>query len=306
MKKLLLSLLVLACVAPAMAATITFGTPDTGTPGQVTIPWTADAGVVGMGLTVTASAGQVDSFTVDSFFDIFIDLAFENPSGYEYGDGAGANNQNGADQDAPGVVPLPSNRFSISVGGLGGETLPLATPPTSGAIVLKSAAGATIAVCEDTLRGGVVGYDGAMTIVGLCKNIVIGPAVTECYAGMANYAEWVDAGKPECWCYARQCRGDADGKKVGSAFTGFYYVSQDDLNILIGAWQVKNPPQGPGLSGTQGCADFNRAKVGSAFTGYYRVSQDDLNILIGTWQVKEAPQGPGVPGDCLPGNKVPL
>ncbi|MFA5293856.1 MAG: hypothetical protein WC496_12610 [Phycisphaerae bacterium] len=127
-----------------------------------------------------------------------------------------------------------------------------------------------------------------------------------CYAGMPDYAEWVDAGKPTCWCYPRQCHGDADGIKTGGGPTaGYYYVSQNDLNTLITAWQVKNSPKGPGLSGKQGCADFNRTKTGNVVTGYYRVSQTDLNILISYWQVKESPKGPGTPANCLPGNRNP-
>ncbi|MFA5292520.1 MAG: hypothetical protein WC496_05740 [Phycisphaerae bacterium] len=128
---------------------------------------------------------------------------------------------------------------------------------------------------------------------------------TECYGNQANYAEWVDAGKPNCWCYPRQCHGDADGLKAGNTITGYYYVSQTDLNVLISAWQVKNSPKGPGLTGVQGCADFDHVKAGNTITGYYRVSQTDLNILISYWQVKESPKGTGTPANCVPGNMVP-
>ena len=66
---------------------------------------------------------------------------------------------------------------------------------------------------------------------------------------MADYAEWVDAGSPDCWCYPRQGCADFDHAKVGSPFTGYYRVSQADLDILIATWQVKESPQGPGVPG---------------------------------------------------------
>jgi hypothetical protein len=115
-----------------------------------------------------------------------------------------------------------------------------------------------------------------------------------------DYAEWVAVGKPVCWTFPRQCRGDADGIKEGSEKTGFYYVGPADLNILIAAWQVKEPPFGPGIAAvTNGiCADFAHDQGGNAKTGFYRVGQTDLNRLVENWLVKEPPAGSGVPADC--------
>jgi hypothetical protein len=120
-----------------------------------------------------------------------------------------------------------------------------------------------------------------------------------------DYAEWVAVGKPICWTYPRQCRGDADGLKEGNATTGFYYVGPSDLNILIAAWQVKEPPFGPGIAAIENgiCADFAHDQAGNAKTGLYRVGPTDLNRLVENWLVKEPPAGPGVPGDC--GNLQP-
>ncbi|MHC4675321.1 MAG: hypothetical protein ACYTBZ_22780, partial [Planctomycetota bacterium] len=36
-----------------------------------------------------------------------------------------------------------------------------------------------------------------------------------------DYAEWVAAGKPDCWCHPRQCHGDADGLAEGK---GLFWV----------------------------------------------------------------------------------
>ena len=114
-----------------------------------------------------------------------------------------------------------------------------------------------------------------------------------------DYFEWVSVGSPDCWCYPRQCHGDADGEKQGNPVVGYTYVSTDDLIVLADAWQIKDPPQGPGLSGNQICADFDHAKQGSPVTGYMRVSTDDLIILANNWQIMEPPKGPGILPDCL-------
>jgi hypothetical protein len=125
-------------------------------------------------------------------------------------------------------------------------------------------------------------------------------------ASRSDYAEWIAVGKPQCWTFPRQCHGDADGLQEGNAKTGFYYVGPNDLNILIAAWQVKEPPFGPGIATIASgiCADFAHDQGGSATTGFYRVGSTDLNRLVENWLVKEPPAGPGVPGDCA-GNLQP-
>jgi len=104
----------------------------------------------------------------------------------------------------------------------------------------------------------------------------------------------------DCWDCPYQCHGDADGRAQGNNFTGWKHVDTDDLGVLVDAWQIKEPPKGPGLSGNQICADFDHDAQGNNFTGWKRVDTDDLGVLIKFWQVKEPPKGPGVPGDCVP------
>jgi hypothetical protein len=123
-----------------------------------------------------------------------------------------------------------------------------------------------------------------------------------------NYLAWVAMGKPSCWCgNGRQCHGDADGLYQGSPTKGgIYYVGTNDLNVLMAAWQVKEPPWGPGIASVQWngiggiCADFFHDAQGSATKGgLMRVSTNDLNILLANWMVREPPFGLGVPADCL-------
>ncbi|MHC4906420.1 MAG: hypothetical protein ACYTEN_11435, partial [Planctomycetota bacterium] len=127
MKKILVSLLVLAMCAPAMAAVTASWLDNEDGTGTLTLTAGAGEDIVGIGLLVDATAGQVDSYNVDSFFDIFVDVAFDqetNGDGYTYGEGVST--VSAADPAGPGLLaPLPSaDQFSISVGGLGGSGEP--------------------------------------------------------------------------------------------------------------------------------------------------------------------------------------
>jgi hypothetical protein len=95
-------------------------------------------------------------------------------------------------------------------------------------------------------------------------------------------------GKPTCWCAninPRQCHGDADGKSQGKKK---YWVSTNDLDVLIAAW---NKPiaqiEGQDFNGTPLiCADFDHKPQGKQ---QYRVSTNDLDILIANWQIADGP-----------------
>ncbi|MHC4110263.1 MAG: right-handed parallel beta-helix repeat-containing protein [Planctomycetota bacterium] len=116
-----------------------------------------------------------------------------------------------------------------------------------------------------------------------------------------DYARWLAAGEPDCWCYPRQCNGDADGLMGGSSKTGFYYVGPGDLGTLISGWLVTEPPHGIGIASIPNgiCADFAHDLGGGGKCPVYHVGPTDLGILIANWLVKEPPFGPGIPPDCL-------
>jgi len=114
-----------------------------------------------------------------------------------------------------------------------------------------------------------------------------------------DHGEWVKVGMPECWCFPRQCRGDADGRWEGTLKCGqIYYVRFYDLNVLMSTWNIAEPPHGPGVGSAGICADFDHAAEGSSKTGYYRVHFNDLNILMAHWYINAPPFGPGIPADC--------
>jgi hypothetical protein len=97
-----------------------------------------------------------------------------------------------------------------------------------------------------------------------------------------EYEYWVLINKPECWCYHRQCHGDADG-----LLTFGRPVSLSDLNILKAGFgktvtELFDVPDGF-------CADFDHK------TTFGRpVSLADLNTLKQYFGVPEAQ----VPQDC--------
>ena len=108
-----------------------------------------------------------------------------------------------------------------------------------------------------------------------------------------DYFTWLSMGKPDCWCYLRQCYGDSDNA-YETTKTGKFYVHFNDLNLLLANWNVKGTTMPvPGI-----CADFAR-DTEITKTGTYRVHFNDLNILLANWNVKEPPGGPGMPTDCL-------
>jgi hypothetical protein len=220
-----------------------------------------------------------------------------------------------ADWDIADYTPVADATDPGALGGLGtaGITIEMGAlyaptddaspeaPPAAGPLcTITVSESAAVSLAENAIRGGVVLTDATAATVNLTGGPVScgdGPCLP---ADHPDFAEWQTMGEPPCWCYAKQCHGDADGLEGGSAKAGFYAVGPLDLNVLVAAWQVKEAPKGPGIGSVENgiCADFARDQGGSAKAGFYRVGPTDLNILVDNWLVKEPPKGPGVPGDC--------
>jgi hypothetical protein len=139
-------------------------------------------------------------------------------------------------------------------------------------------------------------------LVSNCLLWAAGPSDGDCLAeDHPEYAQWNNLGRPWCWCYPRQCHADADGLWGGNSKSGWYDVGPADLNVLISAWMVKEPPFGPGIASIPSgiCADFNHDVGGSSKSGYFRVGPADLNVLMDYWLVKyDSDDRSGVPSDC--------
>jgi len=171
MKKLILILVVLAMAAPLYAAgRVQFVATDN-EDGTCTITFDANDVIgivpVAMGLDVKVTGSDpCHAITavsgMDSFFEIFMDYAYDDPCSYTYGAGNPV-----ADPCAAGSLGLPSHHFCVSMGGLGGETDPdeKAAPDNGVAFVLT--AGNLGDPCDtvtghikiNALRGGVIGKD---------------------------------------------------------------------------------------------------------------------------------------------------
>jgi hypothetical protein len=122
-----------------------------------------------------------------------------------------------------------------------------------------------------------------------------------CFAGpkvtAAMFTDWQTFGEPECWCYANQCYGDADGQQEFES--GWFFVGPGDVASLAGAWKVREAPKGPGILSVPGgiCADFDHQQEFES--GWFRVGPGDVGILAAYWKVREPPKGPGLLADCV-------
>ncbi|MHC4332776.1 MAG: DUF7901 domain-containing protein [Planctomycetota bacterium] len=86
----------------------------------------------------------------------------------------------------------------------------------------------------------------------------------DCLSVLApEYADWILWGRPDCWCYPRQCRGDIDGIQ-----TGPFHVAIPDLGIFKQCFNQFVMP--PGCI----CADLDHMQ-----TGPFRVAIPDLTIF---------------------------
>jgi hypothetical protein len=168
-----------------------------------------------------------------------------------------------------GTLGLDPNGMTVEMGSLYYPTGPgsVNAPPASGILLTFKVDGdCNVVVTENAARGGIVMEDSSSPSTSLSGCHVA--CLVDCLKNThPDFAAWDDFGKPNCWCYQRQCRGDADGLK-----TGPFWVAIPDLNMLRTAINqtdtvLKTVPNGI-------CCDFDQAK-----TGPFRVAIPDLNIL---------------------------
>ena len=197
-----------------------------------------------------------------------------------------------SDWGVAGYSPVANGNDPGALGGLGTNGITIAmgslydtkAPPRQGRLcTIMCSETCLLTVATNATRGNVVLEDASEATVDLtgATNVQITIGATASYTG-TQMDEWIAVGKPDCWCASinpRQCHGDADG---ASQDENIYWVSTNDLNILIEAW---NKPL-ESLFGNQICADFDQLPQGEQ---KYRVSTNDLDILIANWQIADAP-----------------
>ncbi len=135
-------------------------------------------------------------------------------------------------------------------------------------------------VCHDTIAAGIVvdqnPYNPTVVPCGSAVDIDVSKGQCCMKTTATEFAQWVSWGEPDCWCYKRQCRGDADGIK-----TMIFWVAVPDLNLLRSAFN-KNDAQLAAIPNGI-CADFDHVK-----TMIFRVAVPDLNRLRAYFNQPEA------------------
>jgi len=256
--------------------TITLGYDATGSAAMpVGFSFIVDAGTASL-----AAAGDVG--LADSFFDVFIDFAADDPAAYQ----AGADPATGvlagahpiAMADAAGAAAFPATVFAVSAA----ELANVATIPATGTIcTLKMTGAGSVCFSEDTLRGGVVDTTGAAMTVTLpgCVDVPSGPVDCLSVGQVFSYTgpglavnltvtqtifdRWVALGKPDCWCCLAQKAGNIVTTNLNAT------VNSADLNAIRLAW-LKNV----GQAGYNACADVNLSGG---------VNSADLNVIRTHW-----------------------
>jgi hypothetical protein len=256
------------------------------------INYTADANVRAFGLNLVLTGSTMvdvnnyktdgESVTGSKGYGIYLDQETGidiNDKGIVqiYGSPVASPNSPGASGSG-----IDTNKVVLGMGALyqdGNE------PPLSGTLCKFRVAGSCTAciTAETTYRGGVVMEDGnAPTTLNLPCGVSMG---VECYdSGASDYATWVAVGKPDCWCYTRQCHADADNANEG--FPKKFYVYTTDLQIMLAAWKQST------LTGNMICADFDHHDEG--FPKKYRVYTSDLQILLANWKTDPDPNCPNI------------
>jgi hypothetical protein len=297
MKKFLPILLAAALCLPALADVTVSVSDATGGVAQINLAITGTSVVRGVALKVTVTGAEADIdaasdlTVVETGFNAYVDYYYSNPSFLgglvDENDLPGGGAHALADPDAAGVLDLATAKsvFSICLGALDNSGAQGGVDNTTGGVLatiqLDNFADASAQVCvePDGLRGGIVGDDLGVVTDTACGDIAE-PVPPTCFSdNLGNFTEWDNFGRPDCWCYEFNCRGDADGKTEGTTKTGIKKVYLLDLGILSSAYNVLEPTPGI-LSIPNGiCADFDRAAEGTTKTGIKRVYLLDLGIL---------------------------
>jgi hypothetical protein len=193
-----------------------------------------------------------------------------------------------ADADDPGALGgLGTNGITIEMGSL----YDTKAPPLEGTLcVLTCSEACHMTVTPNAIRGKVVLEDASEANVDVearAKEVPVGDvAVGSLTIPQAD--QWMSVGQPACWLARvnpRQCHGDADGKSQGAQQ---FWVSTNDLDILIAAWnKTYEEISDQTINGVPLiCADFDHTSQGG---NKFRVSTNDLDILIANWQLPNQP-----------------
>jgi hypothetical protein len=321
MKKIVFALVVLLFAAPVLATVTVTATVEPNTP-YVVISYTSDGNMPrAFGLDITVSDGNIIACTPAMEgectvsvrgFGIFpgtidIDDQVTPPVVNTYGTPVAPAGARGA------LGGIDTNGITIEMGSL--YEGPNAPPLSGDLCTIEVSAACTVSIAGNAARCGVEGSEAPGDAIGVVMEDpteavtityvpgIVPEWVIDCFpSAHPDYLTWVDVGKPNSWCFPRQCHGDATGTEDGDPKLGYYWVQEGDLGVLITGWKQDGAALGDYVPGQAWiAADFNHTEDGDPKLGYYRVQEGDLGVLITYWKADPAAQGsdPAVPADCL-------
>lgn len=312
MRKIFLLLVVLMLAAPALArvdVTLT----------QMDDP---DADTIIVSFDATSEPNRVRAFSLDLRTNSAFKILSVVPGSYFIGESADPNgygifpgsidiNDTTGEVDSNGTPDCNGNDYDGTLPGLdsNGCTFEMGSlyvgavnaPGKSGVLFkfLVDFNEFTIDVNENTIRGGIVMEDPNeqvdVNLVGVTIN-------TECFpSDHVDYNDWVAVGKPDCWCYPRQCHGDADDVNNDDPDPLVKkWVILADYNILVSGWQKKRSETTATPFSEYICADFNHNSNDEPDPLVKKwVTLDDYNILVSNWQKKVSDPTSNVDPNCL-------
>lgn len=295
MKKIIIPLMVAVLAAPAWA-TIAITVTDLGD-GKAAIDYSGTELARAFALDITVDVG-----TIEAISDFAVG---DNNNGYgifpaNFSRYINVDPLTGevTDWTAQGYTPVASAEDPGALGGLGtnGITIEMGSlydtkaPALEGRLcVITTSEPCKVTVTTNATRGNVVLENASQATVDLsgATSIQIGGTTGGGYTG-PHPDEWEAVGQPDCWMASmnpRQCRGDADGTSQGKQK---FWVSTNDLDILIASWNKTFEQISGQMVGNVPliCADFDQLPQGKS---KFRVSTNDLDILIANWQLADQP-----------------
>ena len=298
MRKAVLMLVVLALAAPLYAANgdITLSWVDNGY-GVGTLSYSVASGddtPVGVALNVDIDGGQpkITSVTgIDSFFDVFVDYAYDMGAGYVYKNSSA--NSPVAKQAVAGETTLAADGLAFCISECGLDDTGSESAPDSGVIAVLSPGVNTATsgkISLNALRGGIVSENGAMNVLGLDGNgdlvFAIHPLCT--YTG-PDKTEWEAASQPQSWCRDYQCHGDTDGVSYDLGWDQWAPCGPADVTALLLAYKAVTT----GGASNSDC-DFDHQLYDLGWDQWSYCGPDDVTILLHYYKLAT----PTAPADC--------
>ena len=270
MKRMLTVLVVLLLTAPVLAVPTISCVFDCNTHIATVSYSGVDSNnlIVALGLDITADGASITNVggwnpSVDDYWVYPGSISIADGNVVGYGTPVAAANSPGF--NASGTTVEMGALWNVGKGD---------TPPaTSGDLFTVTVDDdCTLYVTGNTTRGGVVLEDGSIVPVDSNCYCEGGPPPECMMATAPEYTYWVGDtegriwNKPDCWCYKKQCSGDATGSKVGD-----FFVNTADVAILRDALYKDNndAAMAAGI-----CADFTHSPVGD-----FHVNTADVSVI---------------------------